>query len=403
MRVIKFVVAFLLSSASVQLLAQENYWMKPDSLYKFVQPSASMQLWETFSMGEKTQRVANGPLEPVQDRLSFMARRARIGFKGKPYKKLSYVLTIQYDNLGKDKFSAVRGATNTGTLGILDAYITWQLTKNELAFITAGYLQPQISRECITGDLLVNSLDKSPSQTYIRQHITGKNYGRVTGFNIGGVKNAGLITIGYNGGVFNNNTTAADQKNLPETSGYNWSPLTVERVMITIGDPEMKSYSINYDANNYYSKRKGITFSGYSSQQGKTDIFTSNRSNGFDVLLNYAGLNLDGEWSFMERHTENGTFKMQTGHVRAGYNVILASKFFLEPNFMVMDFTGDKGAQFSGHDRMYDFGVNWYMNKKNCKLSAHYIWQEGHGDNGYTDGVTFQKGNFAALAFVVLM
>ena len=71
-------------------------------------------------------------MEPVQDRLSFMARRARFGFKGKPYKKLSYVLTVQYDNLGKDKFSGARGGTNTGTFGVLDAYITWQLTKNEL-------------------------------------------------------------------------------------------------------------------------------------------------------------------------------------------------------------------------------------------------------------------------------
>ena len=381
--------------------AQESHWMKPDSLFKFVQPTAQMQLWATYSMGEKAQKVDNGPLEPVQDRLGFLIRRARFGFKGRPYKKLTYALSVQYDNLGKDKYSAVRGGTNTGTLGILDAYLTWQLTNNELLFVTTGYFQPQISRECITGDLLVNSLDKSPSQTYIRQHIDGKNYGRVVGLNLGGLKRNGSITLGYNVGIFNNNSTATDAG--PETSGYYWSPLTVERVTLTIGDPESKNYSINYDANNYYSKRKGITLGGYASQQGRTDIFNSNTAMGFDVLLNYKGLNLDGEWSLLERRTEAGNYSSQTGHVRAGYNFIVAKKYFLEPMFMAMAFDGDEGGQFSGSDHQFDVGVNWYLNKKSCKLSAHYLWQEGSGDNGYTDGVTFQKGNFAALALVLLL
>jgi hypothetical protein len=398
----------LLAAVSVVVMwhsaeAQESYWSKPDSLFKFVQPTASLQLWSTYSMNERAQVIANSPLQRVGDRVSFMARRARIGFKGKPYKRLSYVLTIQYDNLGKDKFSAVRGGTNTGTLGILDAYVTWKATKNDWINVTTGYFQPQFSRECITGDLVVNSLDKSPSQTYIRQHITGKNYGRTTGVNVGGMKSKGLITVGYNAGIFTNNTTAADQKNMAESTGILWSPLTVERVMFTIGDPEMKTYAINYDANNYYSKRKGITLSAYSSQQGKTDIFRTNRSTGWDVLLNFKNLNLDGEWNFMERRIEGTNYTMRTGHIRAGYNVIVAKKYFLEPSFMIMDFTGEGGAQFSGHDRMYDAGVNWYLNKKNCKLSAHYIWQEGHGNNGFTDGVTFQKGNFAALAFVLMI
>lgn len=380
--------------------AQESYWMKPDSLFKYVQPSASMQLWSTYSMGEKTQKVANGPLEPVQDRLGFLIRRARIGFKGRPYKTISYTLTIQYDNLGKDRFSAVRGGTNTGTLGILDAYLTWQLTKNELIFATAGYLQPQMSRECITGDLLVNSLDKSPSQGYIRQHITGKNYGRVVGLNLGGRKHNGLIILEYNVGIFNNNSTG---DGLAETSGFLWSPLTAERVTLTIGEPESKKYAINYDANNYFSKRKGVTIGGFATQQGHTDLFTSNTALGFDVLLNYEGLNFDGEWAVMDRHTEAGNYNLQTGHVRVGYNILINKKYFIEPMFMAVGFRGDEGGQFSGTDHLYDAGVNWYLNKKLCKLSAHYCWQDGTGDNGYTDGVTFQKGNFATLALVLLM
>src|SRR6478609_2598111 len=268
---------------SCPLFAQESYWAKPDSLFKFIQPNASLQLWSVYSMDEKAQLAPNGPLEPVQDRLNFLARRARVGFKGKPYKSISYVLNIQFDNLGKDKYSAVRGSTNAGTLGILDAYMTWRITQNELFNITAGFFQPQFSRECITGDLLVNSLDKSVSQSYVRQHITGKSYGRTTGVNLGGLKKGNLLTLEYNVGLYDNNSTSSEA----ETSGFSWSPLTVERLAVTIGDAEKKSYAINYDANNHFSKRKGITIAGYSSQQNKSDLFSSNFSVGTDIQFNF--------------------------------------------------------------------------------------------------------------------
>jgi Phosphate-selective porin O and P len=392
---------FLIFSPLVQ--AQEAHWVKPDSLFKFIQPVGSLQLWTTYTMHEKAQLDPNGPLESVQDRLSFMARRARFGFKGKPYKKLSYVLTVQYDNLGKDKFSGARGGTNTGTFGVLDAYITWQLTKNDLVNISTGYLHPQMSRECITGDMLVNSFDKSFSQGYIRQHITGKSYGRTTGINAGGLFRKQGVQIGYNLGIFNNNTTASDTKAFPETTGQYWSPLTIERITFSFGDPDMKTYSLNYDVNNYFNKRKGVTVGIYSSQQGRTEVFANNRSIGMDVLLNFRNLNLDGEWNRLERTIEGNEYKAGTGHVRLGYNVIIAKKFFIEPSFAMVAFDGDNGNQFSGEDRSYDFGVNWYLNKKNNKLSIHYVKQEGSGDNSYTDGTTFQKGDFIGLAYVLIL
>jgi hypothetical protein len=398
-----FALATVLLLVEFHASAQEKYWIQTDSLFKYVQPSASLQFWTTYSMGEQAQLTDNGPLESVQDRLSFMARRARIGFKGKPYKKLSYAVSIQYDNLGKDKLSAVRGGTNTGDLGILDAYITLRLTNNDLASLTLGYFHPQLSRECITGDLLVNSFDKSPSQTYIRQHIVGKNYGRATGINVGGMKQKDVFTVGYNVGLFNNNTTANDQSNLPETTGKYWSPLVVERITFSFGDPDIKTYSINYDANNYFNKRNGITIGVNSSQQGKTELFKINKASGFDVLANFAHFNFDGEWLWLERTVEGQSFTAQTGHVRAGYNVILKQKFFLEPCLMMMFFDGNNGGRIYGQDRMYDAGINWYLNKKNCKLSLHYIIQEGKGNNGYTDGVTFKKGNFIGGGLVLII
>jgi len=397
----KRILASIAILSSILAHGQEKYWVKPDSLYKFVQPVASLQFWSTYTRHERARLADNGPLESVQDRLGFMIRRARIGFKGTPYKKLNYVLTVQYDNLGKDRFSGVRGSANSAaSLGILDAYATYRVSNNDMLAVTIGYFNPQISRECITGDLLVNSLDKSVSQTYIRQHVDGKSYGRATGMNIGGMTHGHQVTIGYNVGIFNNVTTSGD---FTDTSGKYWSPLVVDRVTFSFGDPDMKSYAINYDANNFFDQRKGITIGLNSSIQGRTDAFHSNSVEGFDVLLNYGHLNLDGEWLWLNRRGEGNTVHAQTGHVRAGYNMVVAKKYYLEPCIMFTHYTGDDDMPSTGEDTLLDVGVNWYLNKKNCKLSLHYIMQEGHGDNGYTDGTTFQKGDYAGLAFVLLI
>jgi hypothetical protein len=398
-----FLFVYLFSQSSVSAQEKEHYWIKTDSLYKYVTPSASMQLWSTYTTGEKMQLEKDGPLVPLQDRLNFLARRARIGFKGKPYKNLSYALVIQYDNLGKDKFSAVRGGTNTGQFGVLDAYLGWKITKNDLATLTLGYFHPQISRECITGDILVNSLDKSPSQGYIRQHIVGKGYGRTTGINVGGLKKAALLTINYNLGLFNNLTTAEDQKKYPETTGKFWSPLYAGRVTFSIGDPDIKSYAINYGMNNYFNKRKGITIGFNATHQGKTEIFSSNEALGVDVLLNYSNFNLDAELFWLKRVNNDFATEFRTGHIRAGYNVILAQKFFFEPTIAVALMDGGVGTSAIGKDKYYDMGINWYLNKQNYRIGAHYILQDGEGNNGYTDGITFQKGNYFALAMILII
>lgn len=391
-------IAVLAVAAFTQLRAQEFAWTKPDSLFKYVQPFASVQLWAVYTMDEQLQLTENGPLEHVEDRLNFLTRRARIGFKGKPYKGLSYVLNIQYDNLGKDRFGAIRGGVNSGTLGILDAFVTYKLSgKTDLFHLTAGYFHPQFSRECITGDMNVNAFDKSPLQGYVRGHITGKSYGRTTGLNLGGSQQVGLLTMGYNLSLCNNNTTAAEDT---ETAGKFWSPLIVERVTFSIGDPDKKSYSMMYEANNYFNERKGITVGFNSSRQGRTDSFSSNSFAGVDVMLNYGGLNLDAEGARLSRRVEGQHYEMTTWQIRGGYNIIVAKKVFLEPVVMFMHFDGDPGATAEGLEEMVDVGVNWYLNKRNLKLTLHYLKQKGFGNNGYTDGITFKKGDFLGCGFV---
>lgn len=403
MKIRKIIFSIACACISLSSIAQDFKWKKPDSLFTFAQPVASLQFWSLYTMGEQAQFTTNGPLESVDDRVSFMVRRARFGFKGKPYKNLNYVVMVQYDNLGKDKLSGARGGTNTGQLGILDVYATYVFDKQQRFALTAGFFHPQVSRECITGDMNVTSFDKSNTQGYIRQHITGKSYGRATGLNLGGLLSSNATTtIGYNVGIFNNNTTAADPKNFPESSGKLWSPLFAERVTISFGEPDAKNYAINYSTNNYFGKRKGVTIGFNGSQQGQTDIFNTNRSVGADILFNYRNLNLDAEWFELYRVTEGGKQHSETLHARLGYNVIVARKFFIEPTVMATSFASEDGTQF-GEDRTLDFGINWYLNKKECKLTLHYLKQTGNGSNGYTDGTTFRKGDFAGMGLTLLL
>ena len=396
----RHILLLLALSSLTALHAQDVQWKKPDSLFKYVQPFASLQMWAVYTMDEQLQLVDNEPMEKVEDRLNFLTRRARIGFRGKPYKGLSYLLNVQYDNLGKDRYGAIRGGVNTGQLGILDAFVTYKLSgKSELFNVTAGYFHPQFSRECITGDMNVTAFDKSPLQGYVRNHVTGKSYGRTTGVNLGGVYETGNVTVGYNVSVNNNVTTATDAT---ETTGKYWSPLIVDRVTISLGDPDKKGYSMMYETNNYFNERKGITIGINSSRQGKTDIFASNHFTGVDVMINYGGLNFDAEAASLKRKVEGTTYEMETWQVRCGYNIIIGRKFFIEPVAMFMHFEGDPGATSNGEEEMYDFGLNWYLNKKNLKMTLHYVKQSGHGDNGYTDEVTFRKGDFVGYGFVAM-
>ncbi len=379
--------------------AQEGYWIKQDSLYKHIQPYAIVQMWGTYTMGERARLTADGPLEPVADRLNFTARRARLGFKGKPYKNFTYNLALFYDNLGRDRYSGTRAGINDGQIGVWDAFMSWKMTpKNDFAHLTFGYFRPQISRECITAYSAVNSFEKSLSQTYIRQHMMGKNHGRTMGMNLGGLRQEEKVSINYNVGIFNNNTTGG----VTETSGKFWSPLFTGRLALSFGDPEMDKYSISYDIN-FFNKRKGVSIGLNAAEQRLTEAFVSNTTKGVDVLINYLNLNIDGEYMQLDRKKEGGKFHSDTGHMRVGYNLLIQNKVFLEPSFLITAFNGPDGGQSSGQDRIYDAGVNWYINKKNCKLSLHYVWQEGYGKNGYTDGVTFEKGDYAGLGFLIML
>ncbi|MDX1942496.1 MAG: hypothetical protein SFU99_18170 [Saprospiraceae bacterium] len=379
-----------------------DHWLKKKEDTK-IEPFIMLQLWGSYSLGQEVFSSVTKQYEPVDDRFNIMFRRARLGFRAAPYEGLQFTVMGAYDLLGRDVNSASVGGANNGSQPVFfiwDAFLQWKVNKSdERLNIIAGYFRPQISRESITSAWAVNSMEKAMSQNYIRTHLVGTGPGRAVGLNLGGL----LLNhnINYNIGIFN----PVFQSNSGNSTGKNFAPLLVGRLAFNIGEPEMENYKIAYDIN-YFNERKGVTLATGGAWQGNTDLFTQSYTYSVDALINLGAFNLDGEWNWMWRDgirtlenqsIRNFTSLSETGHIRAGYNIILNNNFFIEPSFMLMQFSGAKESTkqadakaisaSSGSESTYDTGINWYLNKKNLKIALHYTWRDGDpGDAG--DGAT---------------
>lgn len=414
MRTITILVLLFFSAFA---MAQENFdgWLKKKEGAK-LEPFAMVQLWSSYSIGQEVYNTTTGLYENVENRPNIQLRRARLGFRAEPYAGLKFTIVGAYDLLGRDVNTALVGGANNDNLpafGIWDAFFQWKMKQGSEALnLVGGYFRPQLSRESITSGWSVNSMEKAMSQTYIRTQLVGRSPGRALGLNLGGLLQNKKLN--YNVGIFN----PLYQTNNSNSTGSSFSPLLVGRIAYSIGDPEMTNYKIGYDIN-YFGKRKGVTLAAGGSWQGATDLFERSYTAAFDMLLNYGPLNVDGEWNVMwrdgsrilvDQEVRDFTYQSGTGHIRAGYNVVVANKFFLEPSFMLMHFQGEKdtvnqadavavGAS-SGSETTYDAGINWYLNAKRLKIMLHYTWRTGDaGDAG--DGARvnqfFSQSNVGAI------
>lgn len=387
---------------SADIAKAQNWFMSNDSNYTYIKPYAAVQIWGIYTINQKAENAnQTGTLENVQDRANLYFRRARLGFKGNPYKKLKYNLLLQYDGLGKDQFTGTRSSANGGSnIGIHNVVVSYKISNSsDLLTISTGYFRPQISRESITSSSVVNTLEKAQNQTYARNHIVGRSNGRATGINIGGMYQQFATGFSYNVGVFNASHSTVNGK---PTTGRAWSPLVVARAGVTFGLEEMEKYSMSYNVN-YFNKRRGITISGAVAHQGETDAFEYNTAYSVDVLFNFDNINIDGEFNLLERNYEGGFYSYESGHIRMGYNIIIANKYFIEPTIMYSHFSTINDGPYTGYDNTYHMGVNWYINKKNLKLNLFYVIQEGEGVNLYTDGVTFEKGDYLGLGLQLII
>ena len=418
----KYSIALLLAFfPSALIFGQSDFqnWLKKKEGFR-IEPFMMLQLWSSYSVGQEVYNPEQNQYESVDDRLNVQLRRARLGFKAEPYEGLQFTIAGAYDLIGRDVLAGLVGGTNNGSIpnfGIWDAFFQWKIKKNSEAFnLVGGYFRPQLSRESITSGWSVNSMEKSMSQNYIRRHLVGAGPGRALGINLGGLllEEGRSVGLNYNIGIFNPVTLA----NNGNSSGSAFAPLFTGRAVVYLGDPEMDKYKIGYDIN-YYGKRKGLSAGFGGSWQGKTDVFESSYAAEADVLFNWGPVNIDGDWNFMRREgsrlspddqVRSFTYASNTGHLRLGYNIIAGKKAFLEPSFMLMQFNGAKGltgqadakavGAFSGSERTYDAGINWYLNKKHLKLMLHYTWREGDAGEagpGFTGNQYFSQSEVGAI------
>lgn len=398
MRPLFSVLTFFLLTLPNLLFSQSDSWprwLEKKEDFKF-RITAMTQVWSYYSMNHEVWNSDAQRYEAVDDRVNFTLRRARLVFRGEPYKRLKFTAMLYYDHVGRDLLGAGIGGVNEDqpNIGLWDAFLQYQLRKKDEAFVlTAGYFRPQMQRESITSGWSTTSFEKSMSQNYVRRHLVGTGPGRATGLNLGGLLKGEQLHLNYNVGIFNPITTGDN------SVGTRFSPLLAGRAVLSIGDPEMEHYRIAYETN-YYSKRKGLSLDFNGSWQGSTDLFETSWAFGPGLLLNWGALNIDGEWIFMTREgtrLQDGNddlrrfdYRSNAAHLRVGYNLRLG-RFLLEPTAMIMQFNGGLQAEeqadaqavgaFSGEERAYDVGFNLYLNKRHFKIMLHYTWREGDPGN----------------------
>ncbi len=389
----------LLMGQGLALFAQDEgfHWLDKKEDAK-VEPYFMLQLWGSYNFGMEVFDEETEQYKAVENRLNVLLRRARFGFRYQPYEQLKFNLHLAYDQLGRDVLASGVGGFNNDsrpTLYIFDAFAQYQIKpESDALVLTGGYFRPQLGRESITSAWSVNSMEKSMTQNYLRRHLVGIGPGRAVGLNLGGlVRNAAhQAKWNYNLGIFFPQSFSATNA----TAGVDQSPLIAGRVVSYLGDPEQANYKIGYDIN-YYGKRNGLSLGLGGSYQGANELFKASYVLSGDFLFNWGLLNADGEWNFLFRKgielmgdnsLRSFTYGSDTWHIRLGYNLIFQDKYFLEPVFMLMQFNGGTGLQeqteaalvgaFSGWERTYDAGVNWYLNKKHLKIMLHYTWREGN-------------------------
>lgn len=370
---------------------QKKFTLKNPDLK--IEPFVQLQGWAVYSLDRQAQVDEDSKLDGTDQRANFFFRRARLGFRGNPYENLNYVVTFYYDNAGHDSLAATRATTlptttngrstdvtkGVASVGLWDTFLSWKLQASDLFHVTAGYFRPQISRESITAAFNVGSFEKSPVQNYVRQSVIGRGFGRATGINVGGLTHGEGVGFHYNVGVFNKVTTGLT---LGETQGDENSLVYVARAGITLGDAEMKQYSISY-AENYFGRRKGATISLSGSTQDKTPSYLGNKVAGVDLLFNWNAWNISSEFFYLYvKPTGARDYKKsRVGQMRVGHNFYLSNGTVLEPTFLVSGFYGDRGAEYTGRDWVYDVGLNWFLDETKYKFYVHYVKQDGDGEN----------------------
>ncbi|WP_163717897.1 porin [Mangrovibacterium lignilyticum] len=330
-------------------------------------PIVAVESWLTYTMD------AGNDDAKYTNRGSASFRRLRFGAKGSPYSWLSYEIEFNLDRLGEDPYSAIKGSYNG--LDIWKAFITAKLSKDDLLHLHAGYYWAAISLDYMASPWSVSSFDKTRSDWFLRNFMTGKGNGIETGIGLGGLKNFDGFGINYQVGAFSPSAFHGSEYA---------NPLFTGRVMFTVGDPEQKKYKVRHSGN-HWNARNGVTIGLGGATIGKVDngngtAFDKSNAYGADISATKGGFKIEGEYYKMKREaTGLADYDGTEWFVRCGYNIPVRGTF-VEPTVTYDNYEGEGESTLFKHigdDKTFDIGVNWYLNKDKLKLSLHYVNQGG--------------------------
>lgn len=369
--------------------------------------SVGFQIWGLYTSNGEVYDEATQSWQPTSDRLNFMVRRTRLGFKGRPYDRLKYNLTLAIDHVGNDDYDGATGGGNNGAfpnVSLWNAWVQWQLLpSSDVLHLTAGYFPPQFHRESITSALAVPSMEKAMSQNYARRHLVGTGPGRAVGLNIGGQwhREDAPLAFSYDLGLFAPTFGTT-------TAGVQSAPVWVGRGVLHLGDPEFSKYRLGAGFNTF-GKRKGLSLGVAFSRQGSTDRFERSTALGIDLLANYGPFNFKADYTAMQRSATNADEKFDvsanTWNVAASVNLPFG-KYLLEPALMAYGFDGPMDAlgqqqakamaAFSGRERALDVGLNLHLNPGKLIVQLHYTLRDGEagaaGDEARVNQYFSQNG-----------
>jgi hypothetical protein len=332
----------------------------------------ALQMWNVESL-----KYPQGDFDPRYD---MFIRRGRFGVNGKIASKLTYGTTFSYDGIGKDKFTVSQGgALNSDDnfrFVLRDGFLLYNSSR--ALNITVGYFRPRLGKEAIYSSWFCISQEKSLPNNQPRMHVLGRAIGRETGINVGGIKTINkTLNLLYDVGLFDTNSPLIVGNDSIK------SILKTARIVLMIGEPEMKDYSLVYYQSGY-GKRKGISFGINASHQGKTSIFKQNMFYGADIQLNYGALDLVLEYDWMYR--ESNVIQSQiiktidkVNSAKIAWNFIQKNNTIIQPTLMYSTESPDNQYfnqnPFTKSSKQYvfDAGINWLINKDRLKLGLHYI------------------------------
>lgn len=363
-------------------------------------PVVAIEAWAIYTNEKSNAEIPNS------NRTDILFRRFRFGGHGSPYSWFTYDFQFQMDRLGADPYSSISGKYNN--IGIWNAYITIRLLKkSELLYLHAGYFWASISREFSTSAWSQGAFDRSEANWYLRNFITGKGNGIESGIAICGLKNFDRLGISYRFGSFEPQSYNSNQFE---------SRVYIGHILFSFGDHELSTYKYRLPGN-HWRRRNGITLGlGVSTQSNGIVVnstklvadsltgeivtktietyFNQSYSYGADILIDYRGLRIDGEYFILAR--DNAVlegFKGTQKHIRLSYNFKI-SNMFIEPIFSLNSYNGIGNKNlfnYIGAEYSMDFGMNWYIKKDKLKLALHFIMHDGN--------VRLTRCNYMGIAF----